>query len=226
MNNFKDLIIKNREKFSTILPQLRNKDVLYNIDLADGNPELKSVTYDNVAQFAEYIDQKVKEHNKTVAYGGYLEDRDMYKRSKIFKMGSEYRSIHLGVDFWVDENTAVSAPLDGVIHSFAINSEHGDYGGTIILKHVLDGVIFYTLYGHLSHQSIENKSVGQHVVAGQEFAWIGTPNENGYWPPHLHFQVMNDMLNYEGDFPGVCTPNNKEYFMNICPNPLFIIGLE
>ena len=226
MKEFKKLIQKNRDKFSTILPQLRNKEDFYKIDLADGNPELESITYDNVTQFAIYIEKKIKENNKTVAYGGYLEDRDMYKRSKIFKMGSEYRSIHLGVDFWVAEDTVVSAPLDGEIHSFAINAGHGDYGGTVILKHWLDGVTFYTLYGHLSHQSIENKSIGQHVTSGQEFAWIGSPVENGYWPPHLHFQVMNDMLSYEGDFPGVCTPNNIEYFKKICPNPLLMIGLE
>ena len=179
MDNFNDLLKRNREAFSTILPQLKNKKNLLNISLQEGNPELKNINYDNVAQFDSYIKQKLAENNKTVAFGGYLEDRDIYKRSKIFKTGSEYRSIHLGVDFWIEENTPVSAPLDSVIHSFAINSGHGDYGGTIILKHSLEGVVFFTLYGHLSHQSIENKSVGQYIVAGQNFGWIGVPFENG-----------------------------------------------
>ena len=58
------------------------------------------------------------------------------------------RNIHLGVDIWAKEGTKVLAALDGEIHSFKNNTNHGDYGPCIILKHQLEESVFYTLYGH------------------------------------------------------------------------------
>src|SRR5690606_40771150 len=43
--------------------------------------------------------------------------------------------------------------------------------------------------------------------------------ENGDWAPHLHFQIMLDMLNYTHDFPGVAFPNNLSVWSSLCPNP-------
>ena len=37
-------------------------------------------------------------------------------------------------------------------------------------------------------------------------ARIGTTAENGGWPPHLHFQLITDLLDRHGDFPGVADP--------------------
>ncbi len=226
MRSLVEILQQNNKSFSPVIPQLKSSLRLMHINFGNDNPELETVNYDNVAQFALFIDTKLKEHHKIIAYGGYLEDREMYRRSKIFKAGTEQRSIHLGVDLWAPENTPVMAPLDAVVHSFAINPAHGDYGGTVILQHQMKGITFYTLYGHLSHQSVYDKSKGQKILAGQNFAWIGEPNENGYWPPHLHFQLITDMLTYEGDFPGVCTPGNRDYYAKLCPDPSAILGLQ
>ena len=37
---------------------------------------------------------------------------------------------------------------------------------------------------------------------GQEIARLGDFPSNGDWPPHLHFQLITDLLDREGDFPG------------------------
>ena len=34
--------------------------------------------------------------------------------------------------------------MGGMVHSFAFNDRHGDYGATLILSHQLDSVSFYT----------------------------------------------------------------------------------
>jgi hypothetical protein len=52
------------------------------------------------------------------------------------------------------------SPMNGLVHSFAFNNRLGDYGATIILVHQLIGKSFYTLYGHLSLNSIKNISEG------------------------------------------------------------------
>jgi hypothetical protein len=43
--------------------------------------------------------------------------------------------------------------------------------------------------------------------------------ENGNWAPHLHFQIMLSMLNYEVDYPGVCYHNQIDVWSDLCPNP-------
>jgi hypothetical protein len=62
-------------------------------------------------------------------------------------------------------NSPVYAPLDGRVHSFNNNTAHLDYGPAIILEHQTDGgERFYTLFGHLSPDSLEGLTVGMPVV--------------------------------------------------------------
>ena len=64
------------------------------------------------------------------------------------------------------------------------------------------------------------------IEAGEIFARIGTFEENGKWSPHLHFQIMLDMLGNRGDFPGACTPAQADIWKSICPDPWkFLTGV-
>ena len=147
--------------------------------------------------------------------GGYGERRAMYAGSHLFAQDEEPRDVHLGIDVWTDPATPLRAPLDGVVHSFADNDAFGDYGATIILDHG----DFYTLYGHLAHRSLTDLEVGRRVDRGQVFAWLGEPEENGGWPPHLHFQKITDLLGRQGDFPGVAKMSEREHWLALCPDP-------
>jgi murein DD-endopeptidase MepM/ murein hydrolase activator NlpD len=117
------------------------------------------------------------------------------------------------------------SPLNGIIHSFAFNNNFGDYGATIILTHNLDGFSFHTLYGHLSLNSIKNLREGNNVRKGDVIAEFGIPFENGQWPPHLHFQVIIDMEDWKGDYPGVCAESEKEKYLTNCPDPDLILQM-
>jgi 4-aminobutyrate aminotransferase-like enzyme len=121
----------------------------------------------------------------------------------------------------------VFAPLDGVIHSFANNAAPLDYGPAIIVEHDADEgrITFFTLYGHLSEDSLEGIHTGKLVKRGDRIASIGAPPTNGGWPPHLHFQVITDMLGKQGDFPGVAPASQREVWLSICPNPNLILGI-
>ena len=166
----------------------------------------------------EYMENFLDNYNN-VGVGGYGEDRYIYRRSSLFDTGKEPRSIHLGIDVWVPAGTKVYAPLDSKVHSFNDNDNFGDYGGTIILQHELEGVVFYTLYGHLSKDSLNGLSEGKTIEQNTYFAEIGDEEENGHWPPHLHFQLISDMLDKKGDFFGVAPPSEKEYYLKLCPDP-------
>ena len=117
------------------------------------------------------------------------------------------------------------APLDGIVHSFRFNNNDGDYGATIILTHNLNGVSFYTLYGHLSLNSLKNLQEGRRIREGEVFTEFGMRFENGNWPPHLHFQIILDMQEWEGDYPGVCKFSEREQWLNNSPDPDLILQM-
>jgi len=202
---------------------MREGDLL-EMDFTDENKDLKSLDVNDTHQFIEYIESALSGYAR-VGIGGYGEDRFIYRRSQLFDGEKEPRSVHLGTDVWVPHGTKVFAPLDATVHSFKNNNRFGDYGGTIILQHELEGIEFYTLYGHLSVASLKGLAKAQRIAQGTHFATIGASDENGHWPPHLHFQLITDMLGYEGDFFGVAPPSEKASYMELCPNPRLILKL-
>lgn len=202
-----------------------SKDHYYLFDLTNDNAKLKEINLNNKHQFEEFITENIRENSKAYGVGKYNEDRLIYQRSDMFS-GEESRSLHLGIDIWAPAGTEVYAPLEGTIHSFADNHHHGDYGPTIILEHEIDGRKFHTLYGHLSKESLVDLAVGKQIKQGELFAWYGHYEENVHWPPHLHFQVIEDMQEYAGDYPGVCKPSEKEQWLANCPNPNLILNIE
>lgn len=144
-----------------------------------------------------------------LGWGRYMEDRILYQ-SEHFTGGSdkagasadadadasgaagasaaapaapaqEARTLHLGVDLEAPPCTPVYAPLDGVVHSWARNTQDLDYGPTVVLRHEIEveegemgqdevcssgsgaeakaakpkrRVVFYSLYGHLTLSTI------------------------------------------------------------------------
>ncbi|MCF8106397.1 MAG: aminotransferase class III-fold pyridoxal phosphate-dependent enzyme [Desulfohalobiaceae bacterium] len=138
----------------------------------------------------------------------------------------ENRTVHLGIDVFMPAGSRVYAPLEGKVVSAVDNAGHLDYGPTIILEHATDqGDVFYTLFGHLSRESLTGLKKGRAVDKGERIAWMGEQEVNGGWPPHLHFQVMHDLLGLVGDFPGVARPSQREVWSAIVPDPSPVLGL-
>jgi murein DD-endopeptidase MepM/ murein hydrolase activator NlpD len=200
-----------------------NAATVCRLDLTAGNPAFAKADLRDTAAFEALVQHSLQQQGAEIGLGGYLEDRIIYRRSAHFDAATERRSVHLGVDIWLPAFTPVLAPLAGRIHSFQDNDHFGDYGPTIILEHNLAGLTCYTLYGHLSRPSLAGLRPGQPIAAGEAFAQVGPYPENGDWPPHLHFQLITDLLGMEGDFPGVCTPQQQEKFARICLNPNLIL---
>lgn len=222
--------------FRVFLEQLDAHPVLHHsipksayspIDLSIHNDQLKDINVSASKDLGDFIWKHIKNHNAKVAYGGYLEQRGIYQRSRYFNEANPEteRNIHLGVDLWISAHTPIYAPLAGTIHSFKNNQNHGDYGPTIILKHQIDAVEFYTLYGHLSIASIENLKIGEKVNRGDQIATLGTAEVNGDYAPHLHFQVIKDIQEYCGDYPGVSNPLNLDFYKQNCPDPNLLLRL-
>lgn len=180
----------------------------------------------HLEEFQLAIEQLRLKRGATYLVGGYNELREIYCRSELFEAGEEPRRLHIGIDIWGPAGTQVFAFMGGMVHSLGWNDRLGDYGATIILLHQLDGIPFYTLYGHLSKADIDALSPGQYINRGQLLAHFGEPAENGQWPPHLHFQLIRDIGLYSGDYPGVVQQRQRDLWLQNCPDPDLILQLN
>ena len=184
------------------------------------------VDSDQVEAFSEYVEKQMDLAGATIGVGRYNEPRDLYKAESFQGSdGSANRSIHLGIDLFSRAGTPVFAPLAGTVHSFADNNSHLNYGPTIILHHRFGSVSFFTLYGHLERASLEGIQEGQSIAQGQLIGRFGTERENGGWPPHLHFQLIVDMLGRKGDFDGVASREDRAVFLSLCPDPNLVLQM-
>lgn len=224
--NFEERLIQYRSEFHPVVPW-EKKDKLLLMDFTANNTELTDAILTDTNLFIPYIHNKLATGRARYGVGGYNEHRTVYSRSKVFDApdGGEPRRLHLGTDIWGKPYTKVMAPMDGIVHSFAFNNAYGDYGATIILTHHLDGLIFHTLYGHLSLASLKNLHEGDVVRKGDVFCEFGIPFENGQWPPHLHFQIIKDMQGMKGDYPGVCRFSERDHYLSNCPDADLILDM-
>jgi murein DD-endopeptidase MepM/ murein hydrolase activator NlpD len=224
-----NIFARNKYSFYPVVKFDPFRDKLLKLDFSVTNQELTRDIFEDTAAFTRHIQAKLEKAGCRLGIGGYKELRDFYGRSEVFdgdQLVEEPRRLHLGTDIWGPAGTPVFAPIGGMVHSFAFNDKYGDYGATIVLLHQLEGSAFYTLYGHVSLRDIDSLREGQYVIRGEEIAHFGEPHENGYWPPHLHFQVIFDMGVYEGDYPGVCRFSEKEKFLANCPDPDLVLQMN
>ncbi len=224
-----ELLEKYKETFHRVVPFNQEKDLLLKMDFTASNTALTKNILEDTARFASYVNTQLENAGARYGIGGYGEHRTVYSISKVFDGANENeepRRLHLGTDIWGAAGTSVMAPLDGLVHSFAFNNQFGDYGATIILFHSLGGMNFYTLYGHLSLASIQNIKEGDKIEKGETFTSFGIASENGSWPAHLHFQIIENIEDWKGDYPGVCKFSEKEKWMANGPDPDLLLQLN
>ncbi|WP_242928531.1 peptidoglycan DD-metalloendopeptidase family protein [Pontibacter vulgaris] len=221
--NLSEVLRRHAHAFGHIIAADLNSEEVCLLDFSEANPILQQADLRNTANFDKAVQAMLQAQQASIGVGGYLEDRFIYRRSAHFNTSEQSRNLHLGVDIWMEAEAEIYAPLDGTVHSFQDNANFGDYGPTIILQHELDGITFYTLYGHLARRSLTELEVGKQFKKGDVIAYLGNYPENGDWPPHLHFQIISDMGGRTGDYPGVATTAEKELYRQLCPNPNLIL---
>ena len=154
------------------------------------------------------------------AIGGYNEKRDKMYTAPQYR---NERNIHMGIDIWAPVGEPVYAPADGIVAYSADNSEEGNYGGTVVLKHRIKENDIFALYGHLSLSSLNKSRPGDSVNAGDVVGWLGNRSENGNWHPHLHYQLCT-VDPGEADMPGVVSEKERKSALLIYPDPEEVFG--
>ena len=153
--------------------------------------------------------------------GKYNEKRPNMYKGKLFEKTNRF--IHMGIDIGAPAGTDVKSFYGGEIFLFKNNNLELDYGYTIITKHNFNDKIVYALYGHLSKFSILNKKIGQKIYSGETIAYVGKKEENGGWPPHVHFQLsLIEPKNC--DLPGVVSQKDHDIALKLFPDPRLVLG--
>jgi 4-aminobutyrate aminotransferase-like enzyme/Ser/Thr protein kinase RdoA (MazF antagonist) len=216
----------NQDEIAPILPiDLKTSQPVI-LDLSPYNPAVPigPIGADNQVDLST---GSLAEGDADVFVGRYDEARLIYT-DEAFAGSSptgERRTIHLGMDFGVAEQTPVHAPIAGVVHALSDRGSPQDYGPVVVLRHEVDDLVFYTLYGHLSRESLQALEAGQAIEKGQAFATVGSRLENGDWPPHLHLQLITELLDLDDSFPGVCRASERAVWTSFCPDPNRLVAL-
>ena len=223
-------LMRQAPEFASLIDDdLRTENQLV-FDLSVGSPMIGAGDKDlEPTARTQQMFRQMKDAGVEVGIGLYNEARLFYTTEQFETPTDEMperRTIHLGIDLYKTSGSPVYAPLDGKVHSFKNNSSHLDYGPTIILEHQTgEADRFYTLYGHLSPDSLNGIKTGLPLAKGEAFGRIGEPETNGGWPPHLHFQIITDLLGETGNFPGVARPIERDIWTSISPDPNLIVGI-
>jgi murein DD-endopeptidase MepM/ murein hydrolase activator NlpD len=151
--------------------------------------------------------------------GRYDEVRGIYTQA----LFAGARTLHVGVDLGGPAGTAVHAFSAGVVRYAGVNPADGDYGPTLVTEHTLDGRPVWALYGHLSRTSLAWSPVGRRVTAGEVLGWLGAADENGGWPPHVHFQLSWEDPGTH-DLPGVVAVADRAAALVRYPDPRRVLG--
>ncbi len=200
------------------------------LDLSVGSP---LITGDPAAlsepQLTAIVNDAMQDAGALMGVGRYLEPRLLYRSGQFGSANAwsmERRTIHLGIDLFAAAGTPVVASLGGVVFKTANIDRPLDYGGLVILQHETGSAeSFFSLYGHLDPKSLDGLNPGQRVEPGQMIGKLGETAVNGGWPPHLHFQIILDLLDLDLEYPGVCRESHKEIWSRFSPDPNLILRI-
>ncbi|MFM2310102.1 MAG: hypothetical protein RLY87_2224 [Chloroflexota bacterium] len=198
------------------------------LDLSVGSPVLGADPRNaSMPRFAQVIETFM---DGRIGIGGYLEPRMIYTTDRYTiegRINEERRTLHLAIDFWGPAGTPVHATLPGTVYMLEYLPADLDYGYLTVLEHETeDGTKFYTLYGHLSDESMRTLVLGQRVELGQRIGSFGIPNVNGKWPTHVHYQIILDFIDKGRDFPGVGYASQQAVWASLSPNPNLLLRME
>lgn len=223
--NWRNWALHNPSDLQALFPEV-SKSECTEIDLgleSVHTPHEDNPYYED--DFAVAVQRYQDSNHEHYIIGGYGEIRNLYTTEAFAQesFGTQlHRTKHLGIDIWEPAGTRIASPWDGKIALVHKTDAHKDYGTVIVVRYPHNDGHFYLLFGHLSSKSYDLFKVGDTVKKGATVGWLGTYEENGHWVPHLHLQVILDLLGKGVNFDGVARPDQWHFMSNICPDPALL----
>ena len=189
------------------------------LDMSDQNRDLLTVNVADQEAYFAYMQGKMGERYQWVI-SDYLEYRSTLL-AHYPHMAQEKRFFHLGIDITVAAGTSLYSPLNATVQNSGYEIGKGTYGGYILLKHTGNFETFYSFYGHMNPSTVP--AIGSALQRGQKLGELGDMNNNGYWFPHLHLQILTERAFSEGYISkGYCTAEQLSEIPLLCPHPGFL----
>lgn len=186
-------------------------------DFSSANPEVELFDTADFEGFQQRIFSQLEQSGASWGVGRYLEERGLLL-SRYPQMAAEQRYFHAGLDIVVPGGWPLHAPLDGTVHALGRDAGLGNYGGYLVLRHVLGGTVFYSLYGHLALPL--PLEPGAEVRAGQVVGQIGAGLDSGGWFTHTHLQIITERAMTEGRMlQGYVTAADLRQIEELFPSP-------
>ena len=120
----------------------------------------------------------------------------------------------LGIDLYAAAGTGVQAPFAGRVAGLAKDA--------VLLAHDGAGQGFWTLYAHLSPDSVTALHLGRQIRGGEVFATLA---KAGKKPAHLHLQIVTDDLGLGAEMPHHAGDGDWSVWRAISPDPSVILGV-
>jgi murein DD-endopeptidase MepM/ murein hydrolase activator NlpD len=221
-------LIRNVRSFGSIFEFDVRREPCLVLDLGATSPLLNAPDADNSEPaLTTRIHRAMQDAGVRLAAGRYDELRPPYsKGTDADTDAADPRSVHLGVDLFVEAGMMVHAPLAGVVHEAGASDAPLGFGPSVLLSHQTDdGTRFFTRYAHLDRTALTLCAPGRAIAPGAQLGRIGTPDVNGGWTPHLHVQLITDLLGLGRRFPGVGRLSQRHAWRLLSPNPNLVLGI-
>ena len=159
----------------------------YVFDFSPSSPLVAEYDVKDPERLQAQIFQELSDAGRSWGLGRYLEDRRVLLQH-FAQYSGEQRYIHVGLDLVVRAGARVFAPLTGRVFKIGKEAGAGNYGGYVMLKHVVSGATFYSLCGHLNSDHCVRE--GQEIAQGEQFGAVGEQHDAGGWFTHTHLQIL------------------------------------
>ena len=89
---------KNIQAAKVISPEIDYTEYIP-LDLSVTNSDLQNHTLETAQDYEVFIQKQLDANHGKIMFGGYIETRNLYQRSTVFKnSNTEERNIHIGLD--------------------------------------------------------------------------------------------------------------------------------
>lgn len=109
----------------------------------------------------------------------------------------------------------------------AVPAGSASSAGCVVVRHEPpDAPAFLVRYGGFRHPPVEETlAVGDRLRRGDPLGRVAPRTGIGGLPPHLHVQVITDLLDREASVPSMARPSAREVWQSFCPDPGPLLGL-